>query len=154
MTLKTFAKIGAFAASVMMVVSFAGCGMVDDVQMNGKIFDALGVNSTGSVKKEAKVAERQPLVIPPGLDKLPEPGANGAAAQANVIPGVEDHDAKKVVSQEALQKQQAEYCKVHYEQAKAHGDNNADLAEGPLGPCRGSVFSAIKKWNGEGEEPQ
>jgi hypothetical protein len=154
MTLKTFAKMGARAASVLMIVGLAGCGMVDDVQMNGKIFDAVGLNSTGSVKKEAKVAERQPLVVPPGLDKLPEPGANGAAVQANVIPGIEDHDVKKVVSQEALQNQQAEYCKVNYEQAQQRGDNNADLATGPLGPCRGSVFSAVKKWNGEGEEAQ
>jgi hypothetical protein len=155
MTLKTFAKTGAYAASCMMIAGLAGCGMVDDVQMNGKLFDALGVNSTGSVKKEAKVAERQPLIVPPGLDKLPTPGANGAAAQANAIPGVEDHDVKKIVSQEALQNQQAEYCKVHYEQAKQHGDNNADLAEGPMGPCRGSVFSAVKKLTGgEGEEAQ
>lgn len=153
MTLKTFAKIGTTLASVLVIAGLAGCGMVDDVQMNGKIFDAIGMN-TGSVKKEAKVAERQPLIVPPGLDKLPTPGANGASAQSNAIPGVEDHDAKKVVSQEALQNQQAEYCKVHYEQAKQHGDNNADLAEGPMGPCRGSVFSAVKKLNGEGEEPQ
>jgi hypothetical protein len=150
MTLKTFAKMGAALASALVITGLAGCGMVDDFQMNGKIFDAMGMN-TGSVKKEAKVAERQPLVIPPGLDKLPEPGANGAA-QANLIPGVEDHDAKKNVSQEALENQQAAYCKVNYEQAKQRGDNNADLAEGPLGPCRGSVFSAIKKINGE-EEP-
>ena len=33
-----------------------------------------------------------------------------------------------------MKKQQADYCKVNYEQAKQRGDNNADLAEGPLGP--------------------
>jgi hypothetical protein len=128
--------------------------MIDDVQLNGKIFDAVGLNNTGSVKKEAKVAERAPLVVPPGLDRLPEPGSNGAA-QANAVPGVEDHDAKRTTSQAALEKQQAEYCKVNYEQAKQRGDNNTDLAEGPLGPCRASAFSAVKKWtSGAGEEAQ
>jgi hypothetical protein len=149
MTLKTFVK---FACAAVAAAALSGCGL-DDIQLNGKIFDAVGMN-TGSVQKEAKVAERAPLVVPPGLDKLPVPGANGAAAEANTIPGVEDHDAKAVTSQAELEKQQAEYCKVNYEQAKQHGDNNADLATGPLGPCRGSVFSAIKKWNGEGEAAQ
>ena len=46
-----------------------------------------------------------------------------------------------------LQRQQEEYCKVNYEQAKARGDDNADLAKGPAGPCKGSIFSAIKQWN-------
>ena len=47
-----------------------------------------------------------------------------------------------------LERQQAEYCKKNYEDAKAHGDETAaDLAAGPLGPCRGSVLTAIEKWN-------
>jgi hypothetical protein len=141
MTLKIFVKLSCAAAAAAVL---SGCGMVDDVQLNGKIFDAVGMN-TGSVKKEAKVTERAPLVVPPSLDKLPEPGANGAA-QADAVPGVEDHDAKQVTSQAELEKQQAEYCKVNYEQAMQRGDTSAESATGPLGPCRASVFSAIKKW--------
>jgi hypothetical protein len=146
MTLKLFAKIAVRASALALTASFAGCGMVDDVQLNGKLFDAVGLNSTGSVKKDPTLAERSPLVVPPGLDKLPAPGSNGAAV-ANAIPGVEDHDAKRQVSQADLEKKQAEYCKVHYDQAKQQGDSNADLAEGPMGPCRASVFTAVKKWN-------
>ena len=146
MTLNSFAKTCVRTTALAAVLALAGCGMVDDVQLNGKLFDAAGLNNTGSVKKEAKVAERAPLIIPPGLDKLPEPGANGAA-QANAIPGVEDHDAKRTLSQEALEKQQADYCKANYQQAIQRGDGNADLATGPLGPCRASALSAIKKWN-------
>jgi hypothetical protein len=155
MPLKTLRKNAALSvAAVIMTAGFAGCGMVDDVQLNGKIFDAVGLNSTGSVKKEAKLAERSPLVVPPGLDKLPEPGANGVA-QAGGVAGIVDHDAKRQVNKADLEKQQAEYCKVHYEQAQAHGDNNADLAEGPMGPCRASVMTSLKKWTGgEGEEAQ
>lgn len=130
----------------MASLALAGCSL-DDIQLNGKIFDAMGVNNTGSVKKEAKVAERQPLVVPPGLDQLPEPGSAGA--QASAIPGVEDYDAKHQTSQADLEKKQAEYCRINYEEAKQRGDNNADLATGPLGPCRGSVFSAVKKWTGD-----
>ncbi|MEQ1651802.1 MAG: hypothetical protein ABL897_04880 [Hyphomicrobium sp.] len=149
MALKSFAKSTARAAAFVAALAVSGCGL-DDIQLNGKVFDAMGVNSTGSVKKEATVKERSPLVVPPGLDRLPEPGSAGAA-QAAAIPEIEDYDAKKQVTQAQLEKQQADYCFKNYEQAKAHGDNNADLAEGPLGPCRGSVLSAVKKWNGEGE---
>jgi hypothetical protein len=151
MPLNLIAKLSFGAVAMAMVAGLAGCGMVDDVQLNGKLFDAVGLNSTGSVKKEAKVAERSPLVVPPGLDRLPEPGANGAALAA-AVPGVEDHDAKRTVSQEALQKQQAEYCKVNYDQAIQRGDNNADLAVGPMGPCRGSIMSSVKKWTAGDEE--
>ena len=154
MTLKKLRKMAVASAAVAVAVGLAGCGMVDDVQLNGKIFDAVGLNSTGSVKKEAQIAERSPLVVPPGLDKLPVPGENGAA-QANAIPGVVDHDAKHQVSKADLEKQQAEYCKVHYEQAKQRGDDNADLVEGPMGLCRASIMSSVKKWtSGEGEEAQ
>jgi hypothetical protein len=150
MTLKKLAK---FSCAALTAAVLSGCGIVDDVQLNGKIFDAVGINSTGSVKKEAKVAERSPLVVPPSLDKLPEPGANGAA-QASAVPGVEDHDAKMVTSQAELEKQQAEYCKVNYEQAMQRGDTSAESAAGPLGPCRASIFTAIKKWTSGDEAAQ
>ena len=141
--MKTLAKMVAIGASALILAGLGGCSL-DDVQFNGKIFDAVGMN-TGSVKKEAKVAERSPLVVPPELDKLPVPGS-GKADQPTLA-DVKDYDQSKQTSQADLQHQQEEYCKVHYEQAKAHGDNNADLATGPLGPCRGSVFSAIKNIN-------
>jgi hypothetical protein len=57
------------------------------------------------------------------------------------VASINDPDRKSVVSEEQLMKQQAEYCKVNYEMAKAHGDNNADLAKGPMGPCRGSILN-------------
>ena len=138
MSLRSLANCAVRAALAAAIVALAGCSM-DDVQLNGKIFDAVGMNSTGSVKKEATLRERSPLVVPPGLDKLPEPGSSGAT-QAAGIAEIKDYEA--------------EYCKVHYEQAKAHGDNDADSAAGPLGPCRGSVFTAVKKWNESGQDEE
>jgi hypothetical protein len=150
MSLKTYAKNAVRAAAILAAAALSGCG-VDDIQLNGKIFDAMGVNNTGSVKKEATVRERSPLVVPPGLEKLPEPGSQ-SAAQAAGIAEIKDYDATRENSKADLERQQAAYCKVHYEQAKALGDNDADLATGPMGPCRASVFSAVKKWNAPEEE--
>ena len=57
------------------------------------------------------------------------------------------------VSQQELERKQAEYCKVNYEQAMGRGDETTALAaEGPLGPCRPSVMNSIKKWNSSNAE--
>jgi hypothetical protein len=146
MSLISLTKASLATAALGLGLALSGCGL-DDIQLNGKLFEAAGLNNTGSVRKEAKVAERSPLVVPPGLDLLPAPGA--AAPPEAAIVGVQDHDAKKQVNQAELERQQAAYCEIHYHRAKQHGDQNADLAEGPLGSCRGSVLSAIKKINEE-----
>jgi hypothetical protein len=129
----------------------AGCS-ADDIQFNGGVFDAVGLSdSTKAKSKDPKLAERAPLVVPPTLDRLPEPGSQ--APQDTTIADIKDPDAMKSASQEEMQRRQAEYCKVNYEQAMVRGDESTALnAVGPLGQCRPSVLSAYKKWNsGEGE---
>ena len=153
--LKTIGKTALLAALVLALPGLAGCSM-DDVQLNGKVFDAMGMNTTGSVKKDdPKIAAREPLVVPPGLDSLPPPGS-GKEAQPTLAE-IQDPDRNQKVSKAELEKQQAEYCKVHYDQARTRGDDNADLATGPLGPCQQSVFSAVKKWtsgNDDGDDTE
>ena len=119
-----------------------GCGGVDGVELNGKVFDALGVGGNSSAE-EPTMAARSALVVPPNVERLPQPGAQ-PAAEAMDVASINDPDKKLIVTDEQLQKQQAEYCRVNYELAKAHGDNNADTAAGPLGPCRGSVLNITK----------
>lgn len=121
----------------------AGCA-VDDVELNGKLFDAVGLNTKGE-KREPKIAARAPLVMPPDAQRVPEPGTPPEGAAADVA-ALADPDAMAKTSKAELERQQAEYCKKNYELAKAHGDADADLATGPLGPCKGSVITAIKNW--------
>ena len=130
-----------------LALGVAGCGS-DDIQLNGGIFDAVGLNDTKK-SGDPKLAERAPLVVPPSLDRLPAPGEAPQPAQ---IADIKDPDAMKKLSQADLEAKQAEYCKVNYDQAIAHGDEaTAANAEGPMGPCRKSVLTAIKKWNQEDE---
>ena len=76
-----------------------------------------------------------------------------AAAQDQQFAAIQDPDAVKKASKEDLERQQAAYCKVNYDNAMAHGDETTALnAEGPLGPCRPSVLNAIKKWNASDSE--
>ncbi len=142
----TIAKlIPAMAAAL----ALSACG-AGDVQLNGKVFDAIGsLTGSGGANEDAKVAARPGLVVPPGLDKLPEPGA--AAVPDGQLAQIADHDRIKVVDKSALQAKQAEYCKVNYEQAKQRGDNTtADLAVGPLGQCRPSAMGLIDVVTGKG----
>ncbi|MDQ8698022.1 hypothetical protein [Hyphomicrobium sp. LHD-15] len=141
-----FAKRLVAVAVIPFALAIAGCS-ADDVQLNGKIFDAVGLNSIGQKSAEPKMVERAPLVMPPSLDRVPEPGQPADAAANDVTAMVDDPDKKAKTNRAELEKQQAEYCKTNYEMAKARGDDNADLATGPLGPCRASVLSAIQIWN-------
>jgi hypothetical protein len=131
-----------------LTVGVAGCG-TDDIQFNGGIFDAVGLSDAGKSKSgDPKMAERAPLVVPPSLDRLPPPGDGAPPSQ---IADIKDPDAAKAVSRAELEAKQAEYCKVNYDNVKARGDDSADSATGPLGPCRKSVLTAVKKWNGDDE---
>ena len=118
----------------------AGCG-VDDIQLNGKIFEATGLTTNSAPKKTPKMAERSGLIVPPSLDKLPEPGS-GEAQQG--LADLQDHDAKRQVSVADQQKAQVAYCDKNYTDAKIRGDQDAELAVGPMGPCRSSALSALK----------
>ncbi len=152
MSLKSIAKMCLLGPVLGLGLSLGGCGLDEGIQLNGKIFDAVGLN-TGSVKsKEPKLADRAPLVVPPALDKLPEPGT-GKAGQPDLAE-VQDHDAKHQVTQADLQRQQDEYCRKHYQPAVAAGDASADSIEGPMGLCRASVFTAIKNWNKDDSEAE
>lgn len=120
---------------------------MDEVQFNGGIFDAVGLSDATKVKSsEPKLAERAPLVVPPSLDRLPAPGE--PAQSQGQLAAIQDPDAVKKASKEELERKQAEFCKVNYEQAMGRGDETTALnAEGPLGPCRPSVLNSVKKWN-------
>jgi hypothetical protein len=124
-------------------LAMAGCG-TDDIQFNGGIFDAIGLNDA-KPSGDPKMAERAPLVVPPALDRLPAPGEAAPPAQ---IAGINDPDAAKQKSREELEKQHAEFCEKNYDDKVRRGEEAA-MVEGPLGPCRKSVLTAIKKWNGE-----
>ena len=146
--ISTFRRAGmrlAQAAAVSCAVALAGCSG-DDVAFEGKIFDAVGMNQKAS-KAEPKMVDRAPLVMPPNPSRVPEPGLP-AEGQAADVAALADPDVQAKVSKSDLERQQAEYCKKNYELAKAHGDDTtADLATGPLGPCRASAITAFQQWN-------
>ncbi len=138
-----------FAAALAASLAVAGCG-TDDVELNGKIFDALGVSGSQKNRSdEPKVAARNGLVVPPNTGSLPPPGSGRDVSSEADLAFIDDPDRKRAIDQTELARRQAEYCKVHYELPKARGDSAADDAVGPAGPCRATFLSAMKKWSGD-----
>ncbi len=135
------------ALAAVAAVAVGGCSM-DDVELNGGLFDAVGIGANQPKAAEPKLAARTPLVVPPSTASLPAPGAPPEAIQSDVTIAIDDPDRKAIVSAAEQQKQQEEYCRKNYEPARAAGDGAAESIEGPLGPCRRSVLTAVKKWNG------
>jgi hypothetical protein len=144
------ARLTATTAICAIAVCVGGCAM-DDIELNGGVFDTLGIGSNSAKKSsEPKLAARAPLVVPPGLERLPAPGQPTELAAIDQTASINDPDRVAKVSRAELERQQAEYCSKNYDLAKASGDNNADLAVGPLGPCRKSALGLL----GWGNQPE
>jgi hypothetical protein len=86
------------ATVAALAATFALGGCSDGLEVNGKLFDWLGVSSTAmeQAKREPQVAARTPLVLPPNSSKLPEPGS-GQEASADLA-SLGDPDAKKAAA--------------------------------------------------------
>ena len=139
----------AVAALLAGTLAVSGCGFgAGDVELNGGVFDALGVgsNSKKATRNDVKLKPRAPLVLPPGVDRLPSPGTSVAAANPELLT-IQDPDQVVKVDKVALEKAQQEYCDKNYREY----EDGSEFVKGPLGPCRKSVMTAVKKWTG-GEE--
>mgnify|MGYP001208103268 CR=1 FL=1 len=122
----------AFTATLLASsVLLAGCG---GIQLQGKIFDAMGVSDIGAKKPDPHVDERSDLVVPPSTAALPAPGSNKVAASS--VDQQLPNDPVKVAAAQAAA-EQAEHDKRCTEgRTKSSPEGPGDLK------CR-SIFTAI-----------
>ena len=66
------------AVSVAMSLALGGCG---GVEFQGKVFDYMGLSGDHQ-QADVRMAERPPLLLPPNLKQLPQPGTGVAVATA------------------------------------------------------------------------
>lgn len=132
---------GCVTAAVMAFAMLAGGCSAGDVELNGAVFDYLGVGSKSQARSESKVPERQALVLPPNLERLPAPGS-GAADSAALAEGMPvDAEQKRVAAASQAEKNHREFCDKAMQRAKL----NRDLGpvQGPMGRCDRSALDAI-----------
>ena len=136
----------AVIAAVVVGACLGGCA-AEDIELNGKLFELAGVSGIGKKGPAKELAPRTGLVVPPDLNKLPDPNQPASVNHAEAaLDLIKDPDRVKQLSQEELQRQQAEACK-EYELAKMRGDEASAInMEGPLGPCRKSVLTSVGNW--------
>jgi hypothetical protein len=113
-----------------------------DVELNGKVFDMVGIGSGSQQRGKVQVAERAPLVMPPSLERLPAPETGSTAAADASFPI--DPETRGRMSKSDLERKQAQYCEENYRKPLALGDHaRAAGAKGPLGLCAPSVLNAV-----------
>ncbi len=128
-------------ASVFACASvLAGCS-AGDVELNGSIFDTLGVGSKSANANTARVPERQGLVLPPNLERLPEPGSGALAAQQGADGMPVDPEQKRMANATQAQVKHNEYCEKALQKARVMKDLSP--VNGPLGRCDKSILDQV-----------
>ena len=67
------------ACALAFVVALGGCGAVE---LEGKVFDYMGVSGDRSQQSDVQMRERAPLLVPPNVSTLPQPSTNAAVVTA------------------------------------------------------------------------
>lgn len=140
-SLLTFALVLGFA------LPLAGCGIgAGDVQFEGKVFEAMGLNKVGGKGADPKLKERAPILMPPS-GELPPPGTKVARQEDMQWPTDPDLLAKKKKAER--QKEIDEYCA-----GPGKNEDHPFYNEEKANEC-GGIFSKMLNGSfGRAEEPQ
>jgi hypothetical protein len=129
---------------VAVALALSGCS-AGDFELNGKIFDVLGVSSASQTpQKEPRLAARPGLVLPPNPDALPDPSSvpPPVAAVDNPSWPKDADDARRVATSDSARKQE-EFCKKDGNWREKSMRDEVGSTSGPGGNCSGNLFSAI-----------
>jgi len=91
-----------------MAAFLASCSGTD-VQIDAPILEAAGINLTSKPQPEPDLEEKPPLVVPPSVDRLPQPGERQVAATDEQWPEDPDVIAERKAEQAA--KERERYCR-------------------------------------------
>ncbi len=132
------------AASLLAAAGMlGGCAGGDGVELNGKIFEAIGIAGDPFAKRaEPKTQARAPLVLPPDSTKLPEPGSQSQSGVPITTGSVDpawprDRDAIKAADADAQRKAKEQACKDNWKERANRQSGEADAS------CSGSIFSVL-----------
>jgi len=134
------------AAAVASAFALNGCGGVDGVEFNGKIFDWLGVSDAAQQKVEPKMADRAPLVVPPSVTRLPDPGSGRTSDEQ--VAALNDPELRKQAAAKERQRLHEAYCRGDIQwKDKAFKPQDVGANRSPYGTCGvlGNITTGINK---------
>lgn len=126
-------SIAALAAAL--AVGLTACGGIDGVELNGRLFDWMGVSDSAQKAnaREPKMTERTGIVMPPDPNRLPEPGSG--AAEEDISAQLNDPDKKRQMAAAERERLHKEYCSGQRTWKKDVFDKNQGAPTSPYGPC-------------------
>jgi hypothetical protein len=132
---QTALAAGAIALSMLLL---SAC---DSVNLEGKIFDWMGVSGSAldEKRRDPKMAERAPLVVPPSVTRLPEPGSG--KTDSDEVASLNDPELRKQTAAKERERLHLAYCRGEIQwKEQAFDPNNPKARRSPYGPCPG-LFS-------------
>jgi hypothetical protein len=129
----------ATAAALVAALGLSACS--DGVALEGKIFDWMGISASAleGKSRDPKMADRAPLVVPPNVSRLPEPGS-GKTADAEIA-ALNDPELKKQAAAKERERLHLAYCRGEIQwKERALDPNKTGANRSPYGPCPG-LFS-------------
>jgi hypothetical protein len=134
----------ALAACMSAAVLAGGCSGYDGVDLQGGVFDALGVSSSTQSRKlsDVRVEPRPGLVLPPSVDRLPEPVTGSIAAAPP--PGEAwpvDPESRRQQASADLDRRHKEYCERALMDQRMRSETGVVM--GPKGNCQPGLFGAL-----------
>ncbi len=132
----------AVTAWLSAALAMGGCAGYEGVELQGGVFDALGLSGSGQKRMaDTKLEPRPGLVLPPKVDKLPDPvtGSIATAPQGESWPV--DPEDKRAASRAELDKRHAEFCERAIMMARSRGESGVIM--GPKGNCQPGLFGSL-----------
>ena len=137
-------RLKLFVAAISTVATLVLGGCADGVELNGKVFDLLGVSPAAleASRREPKLAERAPLVMPPDANRLPDPNATqGGTDQAN---WPTDPEQRKLAAAQERERLHLAYCRgdIQWKERALKTKDGSGTNLSPYGPCP-SIFGGL-----------
>src|SRR5262245_47319676 len=132
------------ATAVASALSLTACSGVDGVELNGKLFDVMGISSAAQQARttEPKMADRAPLVVPPDTKRLPEPGSGQTTSSE--VAALNDPERRKLAAAKERERLHLAYCRGEIQwKERALDPDQQGANRSPYGPCPGLFSGAI-----------
>lgn len=129
------------AVAVTLTLTLGACG--DGLQLEGKVFDWMGISGSAldAKKREPNMAARAPLVVPPNVTRLPEPGS-GKKPDTDLA-ALKDPELRKQAAAKERERLHLAYCRGEIQwKERALDPDKAGANRSPYGPCPG-LFSGM-----------
>jgi hypothetical protein len=141
-----FKNLRIAAISAALASGLTACGS-DGVELNGKIFDAMGVSPAAQAnsRREPKLSDRAPLVMPPNTARLPEPGADAEGA-VDVSQQLNEPERKKQLAAAERERLHKSYCsgEATWKDRATARPGYDEAPKSPFGPC-GALAEYLKQ---------